>query len=93
MSSWRMATRSLNRRQVRTALTVSGIVGGAALILVLLSLTAGASAQTSGFIRNLSPAQITVLNGTTAGPVVTSGGRPWLNQRGESLAPRAQLTI
>jgi putative ABC transport system permease protein len=76
MSSWRMASRSLRRRRVRTALTVSGIVAGVALILVLLSLTAGASTQTSGFIRNLSPAQITVVNGTTAAPIRGGGGFP-----------------
>jgi putative ABC transport system permease protein len=69
-----MASRSLRRRRVRTALTVSGIVAGVALILVLLSLTAGASTQTGGFIRSLSPAQITVVNDTTTGRVVTGGG-------------------
>jgi putative ABC transport system permease protein len=59
-----MAYRSLKRRKVRTALTVSGIVTGVALILVLFSLTAGAATQTSGLVRSLSPAQITVTNST-----------------------------
>jgi putative ABC transport system permease protein len=59
-----MAYRSLRRRKVRTALTVSGIVTGVALILVLFSLTAGASTQTNGLVRSLSPAQITVTNST-----------------------------
>jgi putative ABC transport system permease protein len=59
-----LAYRSLRRRKVRTALTVSGIVTGVALILVLFSLTAGASTQTNGLVRSLSPAQITVTNST-----------------------------
>ena len=69
-SSLGMAYRSLSRRRGRTTLTVSGIVVGVALILVLLSLTAGTSAQTSGLIRNILPAQITVINATTP----TTGG-------------------
>jgi putative ABC transport system permease protein len=64
LSSLNLAYRSLRRRRTRTILTVSGIVTGVALILVLFSLTAGASAQTGGLIRNLSPAQITVTNST-----------------------------
>ena len=64
MSSLSLAYRSLRRRKVRTALTVSGIVTGVALILVLFSLTAGASTQTNGLVRSLSPAQITVTNST-----------------------------
>jgi putative ABC transport system permease protein len=65
-----LALRNLSRRRGRTVLTVSGIVVGVALILVLLSLTAGTSAQTTGLIRNLLPAQITVINATTP----TTGG-------------------
>jgi len=57
---------------VRTALTVSGIITGVALILVLFSLTAGASTQTSGLVRSLSPAQITVVNATR--PSFPGGG-------------------
>ena len=60
-----MAFRSLRRRRGRTTLTVAGIVVGVALILVLLSLTAGTSVQTTGLIRNILPAQITVINSTT----------------------------
>ena len=59
-----LAYRSLRRRRTRTILTVSGIVTGVALILVLFSLTAGASTQTNGLVRSLSPAQITVTNST-----------------------------
>lgn len=57
-----MAFRSLRRRKARTALTVSGIVVGVAMILVLLSLAAGTSNQTSGLIRNIAGAEITVQN-------------------------------
>ncbi len=71
-SSWSMAFRSLARRKTRTALTVSGIIIGVAMILVLLSLAAGTSGQAVSFIRNLSDAQITVVNGTTAAP--STGG-------------------
>lgn len=60
-----MASRNLRRRKTRTLLTVSGIVVGVALILVLLALTQGTSTQTNGLIRNILPAQITVVNGTT----------------------------
>ena len=42
------------------------------MILVLLSLAAGTSTQTVGFIRSLTNAQITVVNGTTSAP--PSGG-------------------
>src|SRR5271167_3330506 len=63
-SSMGMAFKSLRRRKVRTAFTVSGIVVGVALILVLLSLTAGTSARAGGLINTLSPAQITVVNAT-----------------------------
>ncbi len=59
-----MAFRNLRRRKSRTALTVSGIVIGVGMILVLLSLTAGTSAQTSGLLRNVLNAEITVVNGT-----------------------------
>jgi len=64
MSSWSMAIRSLRRRKTRTALTVSGIVVGVAMILVLLSLAAGTSAMSAGLLRNLIGAEITVVNGT-----------------------------
>lgn len=57
---------------MRTALTVSGIVIGVAMILVLLSLAAGTSTQTSGLLRNLVGAEITVVNGTT--PTFPGGG-------------------
>lgn len=66
------AFRSLRRRRSRTVLTVSGIVVGVALIMVLLSLTTGTSTQTSSLIRNLLPAQITVINGTT--PIAGAAG-------------------
>ena len=67
MSSMNLALRSLRQRKTRTVLTVSGIVVGVAMILVLLSLAAGTSAQTSGLLRNLVGAEITVANGTTPG--------------------------
>ncbi len=79
MSSWNLAVRSLRQRRTRTALTVSGIVVGVAMILVLLSLAAGTSAQTSGLLRNLVGAEITVANDTTPSFNATvftgSGGR------------------
>ena len=72
MSSWSLATRSLRRRRTRTILTVSGIVVGVAMILVLLSLAAGTSNQTRGLVNNILGAEITVVNGTT--PSFTGGG-------------------
>jgi hypothetical protein len=63
-SSMAMALKSLKRRRLRTAFTVSGIVVGVALILVLLSLTAGTSNRANGLINSLSPSQITVVNAT-----------------------------
>lgn len=71
-----MAMQSLRRRRVRTVFTVSGIVVGVALILVLLSLTNGTSSQTRGLINTLSPAQITVVNATGRTAAPTSGGGP-----------------
>lgn len=65
MSSWSLAARSLRRRRTRTILTVSGIVVGVAMILVLLSLAAGTSTQTRGLLNNLVGAEITVVNDTT----------------------------
>ena len=59
-----MALKSLRRRRLRTAFTVSGIVVGVALILVLLSLTGGTSTKANALINTLSPAQITVVNAT-----------------------------
>src|SRR5271167_4947390 len=73
-SSMGMAFKSLRRRKVRTAFTVSGIVVGVALIVVLLSLTAGTSARTGSLINTLSPAQITVVNATGRTAATTSGG-------------------
>jgi putative ABC transport system permease protein len=64
MSSWNIAVRSLRRRKTRTALTVSGIVVGVAMILVLLSLAAGTSTQTSNLLRSILGAEVTVVNGT-----------------------------
>lgn len=67
-----LALRNLRHRKMRTVLTVSGIVVGVAMILVLLSLAAGTSAQTGGLLRNLVGAEITVVNGTT--PTFPGGG-------------------
>lgn len=72
MSSLGVAFRNLKHRKTRTALTVSGIVVGVAMILVLLSLAAGTSAQTSGLLRNVVGAEITVVNSTT--PSLPGGG-------------------
>ncbi|MGD0318319.1 MAG: FtsX-like permease family protein [Nitrososphaerales archaeon] len=57
---------------MRTVLTVSGIVVGVAMILVLLSLAAGTSAQTGGLLRNVIGSEITVVNSTT--PTFPGGG-------------------
>ena len=73
MSSMSMAYRSLNRRRARTALTVSGIVIGVAMILVLLSLAAGTANQTNSLIRGITGADITVVNSTST--QVTTTGR------------------
>ncbi len=82
-SSMGMAFRSLKRRRLRTAFTVSGIVVGVALILVLLSLTSGTSTRANALINTLSPAQITVVNSTgrTSG-AVPAGGNPVFIGRG-----------
>jgi putative ABC transport system permease protein len=69
-----LAAKSLRRRRTRTILTVSGIVVGVAMILVLLSLSTGTSTQTSGLLRNLVGAEITVVNGTTPTFPGGSGG-------------------
>ncbi len=71
-----MAAKSLRRRRTRTILTVSGIVVGVSMILVLLSLSTGTSTQTSGLLRNLVGAEITVVNGTTPTFPGGSGGFP-----------------
>ncbi len=67
-----IAIRNLRHRKMRTALTVSGIVVGVAMILVLLSLAAGTSTQTSGLLRNVVGSEITVVNSTT--PTFPGGG-------------------
>ena len=72
MSSMSMAIRNLRHRRMRTILTVSGIVVGVAMILVLLSLAAGTSAQTGGLLRNVIGSEITVVNSTT--PTFPGGG-------------------
>lgn len=71
MSSMSMAYRSLNRRRARTALTVSGIVIGVAMILVLLSLAAGTANQTNSLIRGITGADITVVNSTSTQATTT----------------------
>jgi putative ABC transport system permease protein len=73
-SAMGMAFKSLRRRKLRTAFTVSGIVVGVALILVLLSLSAGTSSRAGGLINTLSPAQITVVNATGRTAATTGGG-------------------
>jgi ABC-type antimicrobial peptide transport system permease subunit len=57
---------------MRTTLTVSGIVIGVAMVLVLLALAAGTSGQTGGLLRNVVGAEITVVNSTT--PSFPGGG-------------------
>ncbi|MHB8567910.1 MAG: ABC transporter permease [Nitrososphaerales archaeon] len=64
MSSLNMTFRSLRRRKTRTALTVSGIVIGVAMILVLLSLAAGTSTLSNQLIRTLGGSDVTVVNAT-----------------------------
>lgn len=63
--SMSMAYRSLVRRKTRTILTISGIVVGVTMILVLLSLAAGTSTNTNRLLRGVVSAQITVVNSTT----------------------------
>jgi ABC-type lipoprotein release transport system permease subunit len=67
-----IAIRNLRHRKMRTALTVSGIVVGVAMILVLLSLAAGTSTQTSGLLRNVIGSEITVVNSTNPTFVTTT---------------------
>jgi len=63
-----MALRSLRKRRIRTALTVSGIVVGVAMILVLLSLASGFNTQARGLVQAIGGADLTVVNGTTSRP-------------------------
>ncbi len=65
MSSMTMAYRSLTRRKARTILSISGIIVGVTMILVLLSLAAGTSSSTTNLLRSVVTAQITVTNSTT----------------------------
>jgi ABC-type antimicrobial peptide transport system permease subunit len=88
MSSLSVASRNLRRRKGRTVLTVSGIVIGVALIIVLLSLTAGTSTRTSGLIRDILPAQITVVNST-----IPTGGGAGLRALFSTAYPLDQSTI
>jgi putative ABC transport system permease protein len=61
-----MTFRSLRKRKVRTALTVSGIVVGVAMILVLLSLASGFNTQARGLVQAIGGADLTVVNGTSS---------------------------
>jgi putative ABC transport system permease protein len=74
--SMSMAYRSLARRKTRTVLTISGIIVGVTMILVLLSLAAGTSTSTNKLLRGVVSAQITVVNSTTPsfGGGFTGGG-------------------
>lgn len=83
MSSMKMAYRTLTRRKARTILSISGIIVGVTMILVLLSLAAGTSNSTTNLLRSAVTAQITVTNSTTptlsgfsAVPVSVTGGGP-----------------
>jgi len=67
-----MAFRNLRRRRLRTALTVSGIVVGIALMFVLLTLVAGMDVQVRQMVRAMGGADITIYNGTRGGM-----GEPW----------------
>jgi len=60
-----MAYRSLTRRKAGSILSISGIVVGVTMILVLLSLASGTSASTTNLLRTAVTAQITVTNSTT----------------------------
>jgi len=60
-----MAYRSLTRRKARTILSISGIVVGVTMILVLLSLASGTSTSTTNLLRAAVTAQITVTNSST----------------------------
>jgi putative ABC transport system permease protein len=60
-----MAYRSLSRRKTRTILSISGIIVGVTMILVLLSLASGTSASTTNLLRAAVTAQITVTNSST----------------------------
>lgn len=64
MSAWNMALRSLGRRKVRTALTVSGIIVGVSMAFAFLSLVAGIDVQISDIIRRIGGADITMYNAT-----------------------------
>lgn len=77
-----MAYRNLIRRKTRAILSISGIIVGVTMILVLLSLAAGTSASTTKLLRSAVTAQITVTNSTTptlGGFSPPSGGRGFGN--------------
>ena len=65
MSVWRMASKSLGRRKIRTALTVSGIVVGISMTFIFLSMIAGMDVQITNMVRTLGGADITIYNATS----------------------------
>jgi ABC-type lipoprotein release transport system permease subunit len=73
MSSMNLAYRSLTRRKTRAILSISGIMVGVTMILVLLSLASGTSTSSTNLLRAAVTAQITVTNSTT--PTLGGFGR------------------
>lgn len=65
MSNWLMSFRNLKRRRLRTVFTVSGIVVGIALMVVLLSMLNGMDTKLNEQVRELTGADLTIYNSTT----------------------------
>jgi putative ABC transport system permease protein len=65
MSNWLMSFRNLKRRRLRTVFTISGILVGIALMVVLLSMLNGMDVRLNEQVRGLTGADLTVYNSTT----------------------------
>ena len=65
MSNWLMSFRNLKRRRLRTVFTISGILVGIALMVVLLAMLNGMDTRLNEQVRGLTGADLTVYNSTT----------------------------
>jgi ABC-type lipoprotein release transport system permease subunit len=60
MSNWLMSFRNLKRRRLRTVFTISGILVGIALMVVLLSMLNGMDVRLNEQVRGLTGADSTL---------------------------------